>query len=289
MYRNVAILDELNPNLEDLSVPLKINNCGYYQIHDGQAVKTAYPEGRNDYQLIYIASGKGEFHFKKGIEVVEKGNMVLYRPGEPQIYRYYAADKVEVYWVHFTGSRVKSILSHYNFPKIENVFSVGSSHDYKWLYNQMIRELQLRRNNYDELLQILLRHIMLITSRHLQEQESGTKDIFSGIESAIHYFNENYNKPIKIEQYAKEHYISTNRFIQNFKKIANMTPIQYILYLRISAAKEYLVSTDKSIKEIASDIGYDNALYFSRLFRKVVGLSPSDYRADIRFKTEHGL
>ncbi len=286
MYRNVAIIADLNPDLEDLSVPLRINNCGYYRIHDGPTVKTLHYDGRNDYQLIYIAAGKGEYHLKNGTRIVEKGNMILYRPGEPQVYTYYAADKCDIYWVHFTGSKVEGILSHYNLPKDENVFFTGSSPDYKWIYNQMIRELQLRRDNYEELLPLLLRHIMLLINRYLKEQKKGTKDIFSGIESAIHYFNENYNKSIKIEQYAKEHYISTNRFIENFKNVANMTPTQYILHLRISAAKDRLVSTDKSIKEIAAEVGYNNPLYFSRLFRKIVGLSPSDYRANVRYQNE---
>ena len=289
MYRNVAIIDKLNPDLEDLSVPLRINNCGYYRIHDGQAVRTTYPQGRNDYQLIYIAAGKGEFHLKNGTRIVEKGNMILYRPREQQIYRYYAADKVEVYWVHFTGSQVEGLLSHYNLPKDKNVLFIGDSPDCQWLYNQMIRELQLRRDNYDELLQMLLRHVLLIANRCLKEREKGIENIFNEIESAIHYFNKNYNKSITIEEYAKEHFISANRFILNFKNVSGVTPQQYIIHLRISVAKERLVSTDKSIKEVAAEVGYNNALYFSRLFRKIVGLSPSDYRANIRFKIEQGL
>lgn len=286
MYRNIAIVDKLNPNLKDLSVPLRINNCGYYRIYDGQEVRTTYPDGRNDYQLIYIAAGKGNFNFKSGKRVVEKGNMVLYRPGEQQIYKYNAADKVEVYWVHFTGSQVEELLSRFGLPKDKNVFSTGISSDYQWLYNQMIRELQLRRDKYDELLQLLLRHLLLIIDRHMNESESGIENILNETEDAVRYFNKNFNRPIMIEQYAKEHYISTNRFIQNFKNVSGVTPQQYIIHLRISVAKELLTSTDKSIKEIASEVGYNNALYFSRLFRKVVGLSPSDYRANVRFKGE---
>lgn len=286
MYRNVAIIDKLNPDLKDLSVPLRINNCGFYRIHDGQEVRTTYPKGRNDYQLIYIAAGKGNFKFQDKNIVVDKGNMVLYRPGEQQIYKYSPTDKVEVYWVHFTGSQVEDFLLNCNLPKGKNVFYTGTSSDFQWLYNQMIRELQLRRNNYDELLQILLRHLLLITNRSIQEQEKGIQNLFNEIESAIHFFNKNYNKPITIEQYAKEHFISTNRFIQNFKNVAGVTPQQYIIQLRISVAKELLVSSDKNIKEIAFEIGYNNALYFSRLFRKTVGLSPSDYRANTRFKNK---
>ena len=61
MYVNVAYSVNENPNLENLSVPLQINNCGYYRVHTGPIIATEHPEGRNDYQLLYIAAGKGHF------------------------------------------------------------------------------------------------------------------------------------------------------------------------------------------------------------------------------------
>ena len=98
MYINVAYVDDENPNIEDLTTPIKINNCGYYRVHTTPVIETPHPEGRNDYQLLYIAAGKGYFYFKgsKKVTIVEKGNMVLFRPKEPQVYYYYAKDKTEV-------------------------------------------------------------------------------------------------------------------------------------------------------------------------------------------------
>ena len=124
----------------DLSVPIRINNCGYYRVHTGPIIKTEHPEGRNDYQLLYIAHGKGHFFLNGKETIVTKGNMVLFRPGEPQVYYYYAQDKTEVYWVHFTGSQIEEYLAHYDIPRNENVFYTGASPDYQWLYNQMIQE-----------------------------------------------------------------------------------------------------------------------------------------------------
>lgn len=278
MYVNVAYSVDENPNLQDLSVPLKINNCGYYRVHTGPVIETEHPEGRNDYQLLYIAAGKGHFYFDGVETIVTKGNMVLYRPGEGQVYYYYAKDKTEVYWVHFTGHLVEDYLSHYGLPKDEHVFFTGASPDYQWLYNQIIQELQLCRANYEELLGILLRHIFLMINRYIKEGKQAGSDVMNEIERATHYFNKNYNKDIKIEQYAREHHMSKNWFIHCFKNIMKVTPMQYILSMRISAAKGYLENTDKNITEIAYAVGYDNALYFSRLFRKNTGLSPSEYK-----------
>lgn len=282
MYINVAYSADKNPNIKDLSVPLRINNCGYYRVHTSPVIKTEHPEGRNDYQLLYIAHGKGHFFLNGKETIVTKGNMILFRPGEPQVYYYYSIDKTEVYWVHFTGSEVEKYLDHYNLPHDQNVFFTGTSPDYQWLYNQLIQELQLKRANYEELLRILLRHILLMINRFMKEDNFSGSEILNEIERATHYFNENYNKEISIEQYAVEHLMSKNWFISSFKKIMKVTPMQYILQLRLSTAKNLLETSNKNITEIADAIGYDNPLYFSRLFTKYIGVSPKEYR--IKFK-----
>ena len=288
MYINVAYVDEENPNLEDLSVPLRINNCGYYRVHTTPVIETPHPEGRNDYQLLYIAAGKGEFYFKGSKEptIVTKGNMILFRPGEPQVYYYYAVDKTEVYWVHFTGWKVEEYLERYELPHDENVFYTGVSPDYPWIYNQMIRELQLQRVNYEDMISLYMHHILITINRYIKEGRETKNDTINDIERAAHYFKDNYNKQISIEQYAEEHLMSVNWFIHSFKSVMKISPMQYIISLRISMAKGYLENSAKNISEISNEVGYDNALYFSRLFRKYTGMTPTEYRKRNRKETE---
>jgi len=221
MYINVAYVDSENPNLEDLTVPVRINNCGYYRVHTTPVIETPHPEGRNDYQLLYIAAGRGYFYFKgsQSPTVVTKGHMVLFRPGEPQVYYYYAVDKTEVYWVHFTGWKIEQYLDSYQLPREENVFFTGISPDYPWIYNQIIRELQLQRANYEDVIRLFLHHIFLTINRYLKESQQAKNNTINDIERAAHYFNENYNKPISIEQYAQEHLMSVNWFIHSFKGV----------------------------------------------------------------------
>ena len=291
LYINVAYVDDENPNIEDLSIPLKINNCGYYRVHTTPVIETPHPEGRNDYQLLYIASGKGYFYFKgsENATVVTKGNMVLFRPKEPQVYYYYAVDKTEVYWVHFTGWKVEEYLERYELPKEENVFFTGVSPDYPWIYNQIIRELQLQRENYEDMIRLFLRHIFLTINRYIKEGKQTKNDTINDIERAVHYFNENYSKPISVEQYASEHLMSVNWFIHSFKNVMKVPPMQYIVSLRIAAAKGYLENSNKNIAEIAATVGYDNALYFSRLFRKYTGMTPSEYRKKNKVNSQNNI
>ena len=72
--------------------------------------------------------------------------------------------------------------------------------------------------------------------------------------------------------------MSTCYFIRCFKQIVKTTPLHYLLSLRMSNAKSLLSNTNYNISEVAESVGYDNSLYFSRLFHKHTGFSPTEYR-----------
>ncbi len=278
MFTNVAYLHNSLNDMVDTSKSLIVTSCGYYRVHSRPVVSTERPTGRRDYQLLYIAKGKGHFYFDGKEQIITEGNMILYRPNEVQMYYYYAPDKTEAYWVHFTGRHVESILEFYELPETENVFYTGTSPDYQWMYRQMIQELQLCRANYEELLSLMLRHIFIMINRYIVEGRKAGSDIQNEIERATHYFNENYNKPLNIDEYAESRHMSTCWFIRSFKQILKVTPMQYILSLRMANAQSLLETSEYNISEIAEAVGYDNPLYFSRLFHKHIGVSPTEYR-----------
>ena len=133
------------------------------------------------------------------------------------------------------------------------------------------------RPGYEELLTLMLRQIFLLMDRQLQEKK-GNSYIQEEIEKATYYFNENYHKDISIEEYAASRHVSTCWFIRSFKHYTGMTPMQYVLSIRIANAQNLLETTGYTISEIAAIVGYDNPLYFSRIFKKQKGLSPKEYR-----------
>ena len=278
VFANTAYLNNSFTDTADTSKSIIVTSCGYYRVHSRPTVSTERPNGRNDYQLLYIAKGKAHFYFDGKERVITEGNMILYRPHQPQMYYYHAPDKTEAYWVHFTGRHVEAILDFYELPETENVFYTGTSPDYQWMFRQMIQELQLCRPNYEELISLMLRHIFIMINRYIKEGKKSGGAIQNEIERAAHYFNENYSKPLNIDEYAESRHMSTCWFIRSFKQLLKVTPMQYILSLRMANAQSLLETTEYNISEIAEAVGYDNPLYFSRLFHKHIGVSPSEYR-----------
>ena len=279
MFVNSGYLHDSRAPIKDKSRPLIVTSCGTYRLKTVKRLPTWRPKGRLDYQLLYIVSGKGHFYFHGEDRVVYAGRMVLIQPRQEQRYEYFGEDKPEVYWVHFTGSDVKNILRSYNIPMDDPIFYSGASSTYSYLFKEMIHELQNCKTGYEELLAMYLRQIFLLVQRTRQEERPTVSTyIQEEMEFARRYFNEHYNEPISIQEYAESRNMSVCYFQRNFKQIVKHTPMQYLLTIRVNNAASLLETTDYSMAEIAAIVGYEDPLYFSRLFRKIKGVSPRDYR-----------
>ena len=279
MYVNSGYLNNSRAPFKDKSRPLIVGSCGTCRLKNTKKLPTWRPKGRLDYQLLYIVSGKTHFFFDGKERIVTAGHMVLIPPRKEQRYDYFGAEKPEVYWVHFTGSEVQNILRKYEIPMDDPVFYSGASSTYAYLFKEMIHELQTCRTGFEELLAMYLRQIFLLVQRTRQEERPTVSTyIQEEMEHARRYFNEHYNEPISIQDYAESRNMSVCYFQRNFKQIVNHTPMQYLLTIRVNNAASLLETTDYSMAEIAAIVGYEDPLYFSRLFRKLKGVSPSEYR-----------
>ena len=282
MYTNSAYLHNTLIDIKDKSKPLIVTSCGTYRLYTRSKLPTWRPKGRKDFQLLYVAGGKAHFHFGDKEEIVTAGHMVLYRPKEPQKYEYYGTDQTEVFWVHFTGGNVTNLLRSYGLTEEKKVFYCGSDLDYQQHFRSMIQELQMCRDDYEEMLEIHLRQIFIKLHRYLQTSyKIDNSQIAETIDKATLYFNEHYNEDIRIEEYADSQHISTSWFIRNFRLYTGFTPMQYILSKRIYNAEVLLKNQHYNVTEIARIVGYENPLYFSRAFKKAKGLSPLEYRKNI--------
>ena len=282
MYTDSAYWRNSKIDFRDKKHPLFVGSCGAYHLFTKPKLPTHRPRGRLDYQILYIASGKAHFFFKGKEEIVSAGNMVIYRPKEEQRYYYYGVDHTEVYWVHFTGNDVKNIIRKYGISDDMHVVHTGTSLEFKKIFLQIIQELKLCKEDYEEMCVTYLKQLLIMIHRTLSAKPRGKSHVvMEEINAAVQYFHNNYNKPISIEEFAASQHMSVSWFIRNFKEYTNSTPAQYLLSLRISNAQTLLETTSYNVTEIADIVGYDNPLYFSRIFKKQVGLSPSEFRKQL--------
>ena len=277
MYSNAGYLRNVDEDIEDTERALVVTCCGIFKLIHRRVMRTTRPNGRLDYQLLYIASGKAYFYFGDEVLVAPAGHIVLYRPGVSQLYEYFLEDSAEVCWVHFTGYEAGALMDKTGFADTISLYC-GASPAFQELFRQMIRELQLKRPCFEEFLTLYLQQLLAEVQRSRLEVSSIHYRCSKEIAAAIHYFNEAFAREINIEDYALSQHMSVCWFIRSFKRYTGVTPLQYITTIRINKARELLKDSDYSVQEIGSLVGYDNQLYFSRMFKKQTGCSPSQYR-----------
>lgn len=102
------------------------------------------------------------------------------------------------------------------------------------------------------------------------------------IANAISHMERNFAKPISLEELVEISNMSRRNFIRTFESTMGTSPIKFLIARRIQEATKLLRTTDRSITDIAFDIGFSDSNYFSRQFRKAIGLSPRQYRSQLR-------
>jgi transcriptional regulator GlxA family with amidase domain len=95
---------------------------------------------------------------------------------------------------------------------------------------------------------------------------------------SLNYINSNYNTDIYIPALAKLENLSLSRYNTVFREVTGTSPSNYIKQLRLNAACEFLLSTDMPINLIGESVGYPNPYFFSKIFKRNIGMSPTEYR-----------
>lgn len=145
-------------------------------------------------------------------------------------------------------------------------------------YKLIIKSLLMK------ILALLYRHFKLegeLDSRYLEKQHS-----FERIRNAVSYVEENYTNYMDFKYIAQLAYMNPTYFSAYFKKVMHQNLTDYIISLRVNNAAKLLKRSTKSITEICDECGFCSLSHFNRTFRKLTGLSPSQYRFTAKSKTQ---
>lgn len=254
-----------------------VHCSGRYRLIHKESFKTERPNGASNYQLLYIADGKARFRIQGKMHILEKGTCVLYHPEDEQYYYYYLKDNPDIYWVHFSCKKDNEFLNKTGFGK-ENIYYVGAHNSYVRFFDEIISELQLKKPFFEEELQFLVQELLLKMGRNQIREKNIFENYNKEVEEAIRVFHLAPEREFTIKEFTKERGLNYYRFIDTFTHYVGVSPRQYIINIRMTIAKDLLMNSMFQISEVARLIGYENPLYFSRLFKKTWGVSPTLYR-----------
>lgn len=243
-------------------------------------------KGINQYVFIYCISGSGEYQVDKGpIHTVRANQYFILPAGKPHYYASHEDDPWTIYWIHFQGTLAPCYTPSTPTPmevspekesRISNRINL-----FEEIFSTLQSGLTLESLSYSS----SLLHHYLGSLRYIRVYRSSVVDEPSDInvsELAIHYMRENMEKRLSLQEIAKFTGYSSSRFSSLFKEQTGFSPLSYLNLLKIQEACRLFDSTPMTITQVSYKVGFDDSLYFSRIFHKLMGMSPREYKNRVR-------
>ena len=233
------------------------------------------PAERDYYILHFITQGKGKLIVEDLEFNVNKGDCFLI---PPKLTTYYVADKKDpytYYWVGFDGLEARSLLEKTGL--ITNNNYVIHPKEYATVFKKFLN-IQVTSDKKHVAPYQLVGNLYLLLSEIINSELINVSNSEDYIDQAVRYMNLNYDKNITIDSIAKIIGLERTHFYRIFKDVMKISPKYYLINLRLEKAKVLLCNTTMSISEVAYSVGYDNYMSFEKIFKDIVGVTPSIYR-----------
>lgn len=257
---------------------LYIASIGYYPhaTHHFRERK----EGADEFILIYCVEGIGNIEINGQKFQLRPNHFFIIPPDIPHCYKADENDPWSIYWVHFSGSDARQLHDRYQQNRDSGSVHIPFQESRIDFFEHIVNILEkgYSKNNL-EYVNITLWQLLssFIYSDFFRKFGQQTKES-NLINDAIDYMQDSIEESITVKELAQHVNYSVSYFHSIFKEKTGFSPIHYFNQLKIQKACQYLSFTDLSVKEISHKLGFKDPFYFSRLFKKLMSLSPSKYR-----------
>ena len=279
--RLIAISSEvlLNSELNPLTKSLYITKIGFFP-----AVKYHYNKkesGVDYYIIIYCTSGEGWYKIGERTYSVNENQYIILPPSTPYSFGANTANPWTIYWIHFKG---KLAASFFNSPIIpQQILATQNSRlqDRIQLFEEIYENLELSFHSDHYCYASLCLFHFLASFKYIDQfRQIRNNDVkeYRFSEKVIYYMRENVENNLTLEQLAKHFNYSPSHFSARFQEETKQSPIKYFIALKIEKACQYLELSNMKICDIYPKLGFQDAAYFSRIFAKIMSISPSKYR-----------
>jgi AraC family transcriptional regulator of arabinose operon len=263
-----------NPVLKQLH----ICSLGYYPNARGHY--TYRKKGLPENFLFYCVDGYGWYTLgDKKVEVSPNQFFILPQNVE-HAYGSSEENPWSIYWIHFGGELLPHLNAMHAVQKHFKPFYIKNAGDILSLFSQIYKALELGYST-DNLIfaNLSLSHFITLFIYNAKHYSASAHDKIDCVDSAILYMQEHINENITLQELSKHYNYSASRFSSLFKQKTGYSPIDYFIQMKMQKASQQLDFTDHSVKDIAMSMGFDDPYYFSKRFRKIIGMSPKQYRS----------
>ena len=237
------------------------------------------PAAHPNYVLHYILEGKGEYRINNHVYSLSAGQGFLMKPNIMSSYKADHTTPWKYLWIGFDGSYAKELLSQIGLSSRTLTFSANCGDKLLEVINRML-ECDADGISYHLYLQtqlyVFFYHLSQVLSVESNKLHSGQQNYY--IRMAEEFVEKYYAQNIHVQDIADYVGICRSHLTTLFQDNLQMSPSEYITHFRLTRAHEQLAISNFSIGKIAEICGYQDSLVFSRAFKKMTGMTPTQYR-----------
>lgn len=239
----------------------------------------------DDHLLIYCTDGSGSFRIKDIEYPLKTGDLLILPRGVAHAYQASELTPWTLYWCHFSGDKSSDFIQHLKIGKPSYTLPLGVNAKLMADFEILLEGLKTSTHltsyiHAANVLRQILTYIAQLRPFNLKLKSAQQLDI----EKVHTLMQASLHQTLDLETLAASVNLSKYHFIKKYKELTGTTPINHFIHLKIERACHLLDISNRSIKHISLTLGYEDAYYFSRIFKHVMGISPTEYRK-IRIST----
>lgn len=275
-----AVVDDFK--VSEIGSMLHVTDIGFYpkaSYHFRQRTK----EEASQYVLIYCTEGEGWFELDHQIQRVTTNQVFILPKGQAHRYGCKKAHSWTIYWIHFDGTLAGTFAEGFDKPLQILPEKDSRIEERLRLFEEIFSTLKngYSRNNLEfssSTLMYFLGSLKYLSAYRSADQTETTSKQRDVVDEAIHFMRENIRKRLNLKDIADYVGYSSSHFSALFQQKTGYSPINYFNHLKIQEACHFLDFSEMKVNQISMLIGFEDPFYFSRIFTKTMGDSPSDYR-----------
>lgn len=233
----------------------------------------------NEYQFVYITRGKGSFQSERSgpARHINAGAVFLLFPGVRHSYAPDPDTGWDEYWVGFKGGYVDRLHEVGILKPEEPVHEIGWHASLEERFSKIFEIADAELPGFQ--LELGAEVVQLLTQLHVIKQRQRTMDGSDElVQRARLVMQQNVMRTMEIDSMLSDLGVSYSTLLAVFKEYTGLSPYQYFLQLKVHMARDLLQDSSLSVKDVAHRLAFDNQYYFSRLFKRKTGMSPSAWQ-----------